>query len=211
MALTITHYGHACMLIEAGDARILFDPGVDSTGYESLTNLDAVLITHSHPDHLDTGTIDALVAANPGVLLVSDSETTPLLAHLGGRGVFAGDTLDVAGVRVDVLGGAHAFVYRDVPTSTNVGYVVGDGAFFHGGDSYDLPGRAIDVLAVPISGPWVKLGESIAYAASIAPRVAIPMHEAALASATQAHWMIADLIPDITSVVVLERGVPASV
>ncbi len=34
--------------------------------------------------------------------------------------------------------------------------------FFHGGDSYDLPGRPVDVLAVPISGPWAKLGESIA-------------------------------------------------
>jgi L-ascorbate metabolism protein UlaG (beta-lactamase superfamily) len=211
VALTITHFGHACLLVELDGARILFDPGTDSSGYETLTALDAVLITHDHPDHLDTSTIDALIAANPGAQLVSDPGTAPALAHLGGRAVSPGDTFDVAGVAVEVFGGAHAYIYGTIPSSTNAAYILGDGAFVHGGDSYDLPGRAVDVLAVPISGPWVKLGESIGYAAAVAPRVAIPVHEAALASTDQAHGMLAAFLPDSTTVTVLERGVPTPV
>jgi L-ascorbate metabolism protein UlaG (beta-lactamase superfamily) len=45
--IRITHYGHACVLAElAGRTRVLFDPGTYSAGFEELTGLDAVLITH---------------------------------------------------------------------------------------------------------------------------------------------------------------------
>jgi L-ascorbate metabolism protein UlaG (beta-lactamase superfamily) len=48
--IRITHYGHACVLAElAGRTRVLFDPGTYSAGFEELTGLDAVLITHDIP------------------------------------------------------------------------------------------------------------------------------------------------------------------
>jgi L-ascorbate metabolism protein UlaG (beta-lactamase superfamily) len=209
--MKITHFGHACLLVELDGARILIDPGTLSSGYETLTDLDAVLITHDHDDHLDAGAIDAVMRANPGARLVSDSGSAPALAHLGGQTAVPGDLLDVRGVPVQVMGGAHAYVYLDVPSNPNVAYLIGDGAFFHGGDSYDLPGRPVDVLAVPISGPWVKLGESIAYANAIGPRVAIPIHEAALSSTDQAHGMLDAFTPETVSVTVLQRGIATEV
>ena len=32
--MKITHFGHACLLVESGEARLLFDPGTESSGYE---------------------------------------------------------------------------------------------------------------------------------------------------------------------------------
>jgi len=209
--MRITHYGHACLLVEIDGARILFDPGTLSGGFEALTGLDAILITHDHDDHLDREALDALAAANPGAAIVADTGSAAALEHLGVRSVTAGDRLDVAGVSIEVLGGAHAFVYHDIPSSPNAAYLVGDGAFLHGGDSYELPGCPVDVLAVPISGPWVKLGESIGYASAVAPRIAIPMHEAALSSTDQAHEMLAAFTPDSVQVRVLQRGIAAEV
>jgi L-ascorbate metabolism protein UlaG (beta-lactamase superfamily) len=58
----ITHYGHACVLAELPDGtRVLFDPGTYSAGFEDLTGLDAVLITHEHPDTMPPGPVRILL------------------------------------------------------------------------------------------------------------------------------------------------------
>jgi L-ascorbate metabolism protein UlaG (beta-lactamase superfamily) len=64
--MKITHFDHACLLVETGDARLLFDPGTESSGFEDLRDLTAILITHEHDDHVDYEKLPALLAANPG-------------------------------------------------------------------------------------------------------------------------------------------------
>ncbi|HET9304302.1 MAG TPA: MBL fold metallo-hydrolase, partial [Propionibacteriaceae bacterium] len=43
--MRITHLGHAAVLAETDDARILIDPGNTSDAWHSLTDLDAVLVS----------------------------------------------------------------------------------------------------------------------------------------------------------------------
>lgn len=59
----IIHFGQSCVLVEIGTARLLLDPGVYSAGFEDLSGLDAILVTHQHPDHLDLARIPALLTA----------------------------------------------------------------------------------------------------------------------------------------------------
>jgi L-ascorbate metabolism protein UlaG (beta-lactamase superfamily) len=54
-----------------GSRRILFDPGTYSADFEELTGLDAVLITHEHPDHHDAERLARLAAANPQARVVT--------------------------------------------------------------------------------------------------------------------------------------------
>jgi L-ascorbate metabolism protein UlaG (beta-lactamase superfamily) len=35
----------------------------------------------------------------------------------------------------------------------------------------------VDVLAVAVDGPWLKLAEAVDYVRAVDPRVAVPMHE----------------------------------
>jgi len=72
--MLVTHIGHACLLIEAAGVRVLLDPGSFSHGFEELSGLDAVMITHAHPDHYDAERLPALLEANEGARLIVEPE-----------------------------------------------------------------------------------------------------------------------------------------
>jgi L-ascorbate metabolism protein UlaG (beta-lactamase superfamily) len=176
--MLITHLGHACLLLETSDARLLLDPGTMSS-FEHVGDLDAVLVTHQHPDHVDAPRLAALLAANPGARLVIDPDSVTAVPGLPTAHVVArpGDRLTFGATTVDVVGGLHAAVYGDIPGCTNSAYVVDEGAFVHPGDSFSVPPFEVDVLAVAIDGPWLKLSEAVDYVHAVSPRVAVPIHE----------------------------------
>lgn len=175
--MRITHLGHACLLVDLDGTRLLIDPGVFSD-VSGVTDLTAILVTHQHGDHLDPAGVRELVTANPSAALVIDPDTAEAVVGLPeARVVRPGERLRLGGVVVDVLGGIHAPVWGPVPGCTNNAYLVGDGALLHPGDSFVVPHRDIDVLAVPIDAPWLKLSEAVDYVAEVAPRLAIPIHE----------------------------------
>src|SRR4051812_50001628 len=107
--MQITKFGHSCLLVNDGEARILVDPGTFSAGFESLTGLTAILITHQHPDHLDPERLPAVVTANPQARVYADPGSVPQLASIGIDATTAepGDRFD-AGTAVEVFGRAHA-------------------------------------------------------------------------------------------------------
>jgi L-ascorbate metabolism protein UlaG (beta-lactamase superfamily) len=189
--ISLTHFGHACVLAELpGGPRILFDPGTYSAGFEDLTGLDAILITHEHPDHHDPERLADLVTANPGAQLV---------------------TVDGGSSDVTVLPGDHAMVHPDVPLVRNNAYQVGD-QLFHPGDSFTMPSGPVRILLLPAGGPWMKAGEAVDYLRAVAPEIAIPIHQAGLAGIhQQLHYgLFRNLAPSGTAVHVLDPGVGTS-
>jgi len=195
--MKLTHLGHACLLVETDSARLLIDPGTYS-GFEDVRDLDAVLVTHQHPDHVDAPRLAALLAANPRARLVVDPDSVSAVAGLPTDHVVArpGDRLSFGGSTIDVVGGMHAAVYGPVPGCTNSAYVVDDGALMHPGDSFFVPDRDIDVLAVAIDGPWLKLSEAVDYVHAVAPRVAVPIHEGGTSEPEKYAGMLAAFSPD---------------
>ncbi|MFE3291730.1 MBL fold metallo-hydrolase [Rhodococcus sp. NPDC059234] len=182
--MRLTHFGHSCLLAEINGSTVLFDPGSFSHGFEGITGLDAILITHQHPDHADTARLPALVEANPGAALYADPQTAALF---GGdwKAVHAGDEFDIGDLRVTGTGGTHAVIHPDIPVIDNTAYLLGTAdepaQLMHPGDSLFVPEQQVGVLALPSAAPWLKISEAIDYLRAVAPRVAVPIHQAILA------------------------------
>jgi L-ascorbate metabolism protein UlaG (beta-lactamase superfamily) len=206
----IVHFGHSCVLAETGSARLLIDPGSFSSGFEELSGLDAILITHAHPDHLDTDRLPALLAANPGAELVVDAGSVEALGDVAHRVVRPGEQFEIAGAAVEVIGGDHAVIHPDIPMIPNNGYLL-DGSVLHPGDSFTPPGRQLDALLLPTGAPWLKLSEAVDYLRAVAPGMAVPIHQAVLAMPEMYYGHFRNLAPRGTEIVVAAHGEPLTV
>ncbi|GAB3242444.1 MBL fold metallo-hydrolase [Kineosporia babensis] len=183
--MRITHIGHSCLLVETGGARILTDPGAFSEGFEELTGLDAIAVTHQHIDHLDTDRLPALLAANPQAVVLAEPETAAIMARAGieAKPLTLEEPVKLAEATLTAVGGAHAEIHADIPLIGNMGLQVsapGDITLFHPGDSYGALPSGIDLLALPLNAPWAKFSETANFARAIAPGRLFPIHDALL-------------------------------
>jgi L-ascorbate metabolism protein UlaG (beta-lactamase superfamily) len=198
--MQLTHFGHSCLLAEFDDTSVLFDPGTFAHGFEGITGLSAILITHQHPDHADVARLPSLIEANPDAALYADPQTA---AQLGApwQEVHVGDQLSIGELTVRAVGGRHAVIHPEIPVIDNISYLVGDGdhpaRLMHPGDALFVPDEPVDVLANPAAAPWMKISEAIDYLRAVAPAHAVPIHQGVVA--TEARGLYYSRFTEMTS------------
>ena len=111
-------------------------------------------------------------------------EVLAKLPGVPGTPVQPGDAVQAAGFPVRVFGGRHAHIHEDVPDLPNNAYLIGERVYYPG-DSFSLPGVPVDVVLVPIGGPWMKIAEAIDFVRAVRPNRAHPTHDAVLSAAGQ--------------------------
>src|SRR2546423_3904063 len=171
---------HSCVRLEGAGALCSARGGFAEP--VALDGVDAVLITHEHPDHLNLDALTEKLAGRPEVRIFTHDEVLPKLGDLASvtTTVDSGEEFTAAGFAVRAYGGRHALIHPDIPSVANLGYLV-DGSVYHPGDSFDVPADAtVDTLFVPVSAPWLKAAESIEFVRAVKPRRAFAPHDALL-------------------------------
>ena len=190
--------GHATALIEVGGARLLTDPLLRSRlahlrrhgpppAPEAMRDLDAVLISHLHHDHLDLPSLRLLPRGTPLVVPRGAAAMLHRRGFANVRELAAGESTDVAGVEVLAVDAVHdRHRLRIGLQADTLGYVAG-GAVYFAGDTDLFDGMAdlagIEVALIPVWGWGPSLGhghldpEAAARAAALLrPRIAVPIH-----------------------------------
>ena len=178
--MIITKRGHACVVVDTGQGRVVLDPGLFSEPLAGA-GVDAVLITHEHADHFDPAHVRAAAQENPALTVWTNRSVAAQLSDLGDRvhAVGAGDTFTVAGTDVQVHGELHAQIHPDIPRIANVGFLVG-GELFHPGDALTVPQQPVQALMLPLYAPWSRVAEVIDYVREVGPDQAVAVHDAGL-------------------------------
>jgi L-ascorbate metabolism protein UlaG (beta-lactamase superfamily) len=160
---SVTWLGHATAVAELGTARIVFDPLLPWRARRA-GRVDAVLVTHSHVDHLNRWSLRAI---DRDTHLVVPRGCKHVVADLGFAKVTevtAGDQLDINGLAIEAVVTRHdngRWRKRESPEC--VGYVVtGGGATLHHAGDVDFSDHAIfddigkrfsiDATMLPIGG-----------------------------------------------------------
>ena len=176
--MKITKYGHCSLLIEEGNLRILTDPGNLSPAQAMAREVDLILITHEHQDHFHLDSLREVLANNPKAKIITNTAIAKLLrdATLDGELLEDGGKKIFQGVQLEGFGTMHAEIYPTWPRVQNTGYMIAE-RLFYPGDAFYNPARPVEVLALPVAGPWLKISEAIDYAKEVKPRIAFPVHD----------------------------------
>lgn len=190
--MQLTKFTHSCVRVESQGTVIVIDPGNFSEVETAMEGADHVLITHTHPDHLDPQRVPDQLRAQPqSHVWAPPSVAQDLRETLGEAAddpdgkprihdVAAESELDLGGVSVQTFGGQHALIHPLIPTVENVGYLL-EGKLFHPGDSFVVPhGIKPTTVLVPLHAPWSKISEVIDFLIAVGAPTAYQIHDALL-------------------------------
>ncbi len=175
-SMLITKYEHACFMLEIDEQRIIVDPGSFSTPPLDLDQVVAVVITHEHGDHWTPEHLTRIRDRNPDARLYAPAGVAAAATGFDFIIVKEGDAIDVGPFHLAFYGSKHALIHSSIPVVENVGVMINDTVFYPG-DAYTVPPVPVDLLAVPSSAPWLKIGDVMDYIAAVKPKRCFPTHE----------------------------------
>jgi L-ascorbate metabolism protein UlaG (beta-lactamase superfamily) len=177
--MKIKKIGHCCLVIELKGPRILTDPGsFTSEKHKNISEIDVIFITHEHGDHLHTESLKEILENNPKARVFTNSGVGKILdeAEIKYEILEGRNSTNINGLNVEAFDAKHVEIYEELGQVQNTGYFFGD-KLFYPGDAYANPEKPVDILALPVSGPWCKISEAIRYALEIKPNKAFPVHD----------------------------------
>ncbi len=186
--MKITKIGHCCLLIEEAGLRILTDPGNFTTKQNELTAIDLILVTHEHTDHLHIDSLKAILATSPEAQVITNSAVAPLLeeAQIAFTLIANRESKRIREVLIEAYEAPHALLHSTLPQVLNTGFFIAE-KLFYPGDSYIEPGKPVDILALPVAGPWAKSSEVTDYALAVRPKRCFPVHDGMLSITGGSH------------------------
>lgn len=196
--IRLTYVGHATVLIEIDGVRILTDPllrdrigplrrHTPAPARDELGAIDAVLISHAHPDHFDGASLGR-IDGEPMVIVPRGLGPAVARAKSRVTEVTVNDRIDVGGVRVTAVPARHGR-WPVHAAARPLGYLIeGSQGIYFAGDTALFPGMAglagrVDVALLPVGRWGPPLGpdrltpaSAVDAARLVGATVALPIH-----------------------------------
>jgi L-ascorbate metabolism protein UlaG (beta-lactamase superfamily) len=179
----ITPIYHASTLIEAGGKVIYVDPAKPAK-LSGLPKADLILITHTHPDHMDPGSIAEISKSGTEIIasasVVATVKTAKPIAN-GESQMWQGWTIEAVPAYNLTRGPAPGKLFHDKGTGNGYVLTYGGKRFYFSGDTENVPEmralKNIDVAFVCMNLPYTMPPEEASDAVkAFHPKVVIPYH-----------------------------------
>ena len=179
--MKIKKLGHSCFVAEPKEGvYVMTDPGAFSPMSAEAKNISAILITHEHQDHMHIETLKKVLENNPDAVVITNTAVGKFLDEAGIKyiKIEEGQKYNLNGVNIAGFGNIHAEIYPTIGPFQNTGYMIDN--LCYPGDSLNYPDADVDILALPVVAPWMRLKDSVDYAKNVNPRIVFPVHDAIL-------------------------------
>ena len=169
---------------------------------------DVILITHEHFDHCSPEDVEKI--QGPDTVIVTEKDSAKKLTG-DVRVVKPGDTVDLGDVKIDVVPSYNTDKDFHPKKNAWLGFTVEiDGIkLYHAGDADFIPEMkelAVDIALLPVSGTYVMTADQAVKATlAINPKLAIPMHYAAIVGDIQDALNFEKALAGKVDVLVLEK------
>jgi len=182
--LNITFIGHATLMMSYAGKVIHIDPWSKLADYSALPKADIILVTHEHPDHLDTGAIKNLWKDGTQAIVNRASSSKVQ----GSIVMTNGEARTIQGLRIEAVPAYNLVHVRAPgqpyhPKGGGNGYVVtfGDKRIYVAGDTENTPEMKslpdIYCAFLPMNLPYTMTPEMVADGAkAIKPKMLYPYH-----------------------------------
>lgn len=181
--MKIAKYIHSCLLFEEGGEKLLFDPGTHTfveglVTPETFRDVSTVVITHSHPDHLDREALKKILALS-GADVVANGEVTEILRGEGIDATTVEEEAHTAGAfRLLAIPTPHeAILAPSLPRHT--AFLVNE-RVLNCADSFGEPLLAhagVETLIMPVMAPFLTEVGAFDFARRMRPKQIIPIHD----------------------------------
>jgi L-ascorbate metabolism protein UlaG (beta-lactamase superfamily) len=195
----LTWLGHSTVVIDLEGTRVVTDPVLRARVWhlrrerlvaaDALDDLNAILLSHTHYDHLDLGSLGRL---DRNLTVVAPRGVGRLMRRRGFERVFeldVGEELALGAVRIRATHAEHESSRGPFSTHTpSLGYIVeGVARIYFAGDTELFPEMRhigpVDVALLPVAGWGPRLGAGHLDPAGAAealrllhPKAALPIH-----------------------------------
>lgn len=183
-ALCVALIGHASLLFEYEGKRIYIDPYSAVADYSKLPKADLILLTHEHPDHLDTKAIDQIKEKTDFIVSPTCREILGYgqVIKNDGKTAWNGITMEAVPAYNIINKKPDGEAYH--PKGRGNGYILTFGPYkvYVGGDTENIPEMdklkgTIDIAFLPKNLPYTMTDEMFIDAAKkVAPKVLYPYH-----------------------------------
>ncbi len=178
--MKFTKFVHSCLLVEHEGKKVLIDPGdyswnsgvVDEL---SLKEIDYVLVTHPHEDHISTEFAKVVSESSPNAVWYVTPATQKILADLPVKTETVSENIDVKFIKSE-----HADLTYWNTCEDHTSFLLFDDILVSG-DCHTLPEMyGASIFAVAINGgPWGSVKTFLNMLASMneKPSKVLPLHD----------------------------------
>ena len=181
--MKITKYLHSCLVFELNGHKLLFDPGKFSFAEGAATpqmfaDVDSIIITHIHPDHLDTENLKKIAELSKATIYTNMEVGTAIQKSGLNYSLIEDGVYNIGPFKLEAIPVQHEPLL-DNPIPQMTGFIIND-KVLHPVDSMEdkLTGyKGIELLIMVSMAPFANELRIAGFADAVQPKQILPVHD----------------------------------